>query len=95
MADIDACPPECPHATFHYCSEGTHCDVHCCCPCRLCVDVRTRCARAKHALTEALWARAKQIRDKPAAIEGETIIAALVNEVESLRLRLVAAFEDD
>jgi hypothetical protein len=38
---IETCPPDCKHVTFHYCAEnGTHCDKHCACSCRLCRDER-------------------------------------------------------
>jgi hypothetical protein len=46
---IDDCPKGCKHETFHYCREGTHCDKHCVCPCRLCVQERTT-ASADHRL---------------------------------------------
>lgn len=45
----DNCPTGCAHVTFHYCGEGTHCDVHCVCSCRMCrpawtlEDVRALC----------------------------------------------------
>ena len=37
---LEACPPGCGHATFHYCGLGTHCARHCACPCHRCVDAR-------------------------------------------------------
>lgn len=37
----DKCPKGCKHKTFHYCNEsGTHCDKHCICACKPCVDDR-------------------------------------------------------
>jgi hypothetical protein len=38
MPQADNCPPDCKHHTFHYCgAEGTHCDIHCVCPCFSCI----------------------------------------------------------
>ena len=35
----DNCPKTCKHKTFHFCMEsGTHCDKHCVCVCRLCIQ---------------------------------------------------------
>ena len=43
MSAADCCPKDCNHETFEYCgTSGTHCDKHCCCPCRLCADERKR-----------------------------------------------------
>lgn len=37
----DNCPAGCKHKTFHYCEEsGTHCDIHCVCPCFACAQDR-------------------------------------------------------
>lgn len=39
----DNCPKGCKHITIHFCMEsGTHCDIHCVCSCRLCMDERLR-----------------------------------------------------
>lgn len=51
MIELDNCilvgpKKNCDHSTFHYCSEGTHCDKHCRCPCGLCVQERFVIAKA-------------------------------------------------
>ena len=41
MSEAQNCPKGCKHETFHYCSAaGTHCDIHCICPCQPCVADR-------------------------------------------------------
>lgn len=41
MSQAEDCPKGCKHESFHYChAEGTHCDIHCICPCSSCIADR-------------------------------------------------------
>ena len=37
----DNCPESCDRVGIHFCMEsGTHCDTHCICSCKACVEER-------------------------------------------------------